>query len=179
MIQLYTGEGKGKTTAAIGLAMRAAGNGIPVFFAQFMKGNDTGELHSLKAVPQIHILRSEKNFGFFSRMSEEDKAELTAIHNRILETLLQEAEKEQQQGNSCVCILDEITYPVNWGLLGVKKLKALLQCTGEKDGAFTEIVLTGRSPAEWLEEQADYITRMEAVRHPYEKGVRARKGIEF
>ena len=75
MLHLYTGEGKGKTTAAIGLSVRAAGRGFSVYFTQFMKGNDTGELYILKRLPEVKILRSEKNFGFFKRMSEEDKAD--------------------------------------------------------------------------------------------------------
>ncbi|MBP3204363.1 MAG: cob(I)yrinic acid a,c-diamide adenosyltransferase, partial [Lachnospiraceae bacterium] len=79
MIHLYTGEGKGKTTAAVGLAVRAAGQDIPVLFAQFMKGNDTGELHVLKELQQVRILRSEKNFGFYKQMSEADKQELREI----------------------------------------------------------------------------------------------------
>ena len=71
MIQLYTGNGKGKTTAAVGAAMRAAGSGRKVIFAQFMKGNDTGELHSLARIPEIEICRSAKEFGLYSTLSEE------------------------------------------------------------------------------------------------------------
>ena len=105
MLHLYTGEGKGKTTAAIGLSVRAAGRGFSVYFTQFMKGNDTGELYILKRLPEVKILRSEKNFGFFKRMSEEDKAELTAVHNRILEEVLESVGKEENQ----LIILDELT----------------------------------------------------------------------
>lgn len=172
MIHLYTGEGKGKTTAAIGQAMRAAGSGYLVVFAQFMKGNDTGELHSLAAIPEVQFLRSEKSFGFYSAMNDDQKAELTQIHNGMLNTLLARAE----EGETFLMVLDEITYPVNWNLLDVERLKDLLSYARSSQ---MEIVLTGRDPAQFLQDSADYITRMECVRHPYKRGIEARKGVEF
>lgn len=171
MIQLYTGDGKGKTTAAIGQAARAAGRDWRVYFAQFMKGNDTGELYSLRELSNVTVLRSEKNFGFYSAMSEADKRELTGIHNAVLDKLLRAA------GDGCcdLIILDEVTYPVNWGLLDREKLEKLLAYAGED----VEIVMTGRNAADFLQERADYITEMKCIRHPYEKGISARRGIEF
>lgn len=168
MIHLYTGEGKGKTTAAIGLAVRAAGSGMRAFFTQFMKGNDSGELVSLQQIPEIEIDRSRKNFGFYHAMSESDKAELRAEHNRILDHILEKT----ASGECGLVVLDEITYPLNWGLLDRERLERVLD-------ARAEIVLTGRDPQQFLIDRADYLTRMEAVRHPYEKGVKARKGIEY
>ncbi|MCM1134023.1 MAG: cob(I)yrinic acid a,c-diamide adenosyltransferase [Clostridium sp.] len=175
MIHLYTGNGKGKTTAAVGLCIRALGQGFHVRFAQFMKGNDSGELRVLERQPNVEILRSEKNFGFYSSMSVEDKAELTKIHNRILDRLLEAAER----GACQMMILDEATYPVNWGLLDIEKLKKLLAFGKEGAEGEIEIVLTGRDAADFLWDIADYVTEMECERHPFEKGVRARKGIEF
>lgn len=171
MIQLYTGEGKGKTTAAIGQAVRAAGHGHHVIFAQFMKGNDTGELHSLKKLAEIRMIRSERQFGFYSTLSEKEKEELTEIHNRILDELLQAAEEKSYR----MIVLDEVTYPVNWGLLDMGRLKKLLAFSDETK----ELVLTGRNPSEFLKKCADYITEMKCIRHPYEKGVTAREGIEI
>lgn len=170
MIHLYTGEGKGKTTAAVGQAVRAAGSGLHVIFAQFMKGGDTGELHCLNRLSNVIIRRSYREFGFFDTLSTEEKTELTRIHNGILDSLLAAAQK----GACDVIILDEITYPVNWKLLEEDKLRKLLGY-----GKETEIVLTGRSPADFLAESADYITEMKCIRHPYEKGIAARKGIEY
>lgn len=169
MIHLYTGEGKGKTTAAIGLAVRAAGSGMPVIFAQFMKGTDTGELHSLENLQNIRVMRSAQDFGFYSSMSDEDKRKLTEIHNHILDDIL-EAVKSHQ---SFLVVLDEITYPVKWGLVDVEKLKQIL--------AFdeAELVCTGRDATPFLQEAADYITEMRCVRHPFEKGVAARRGVEY
>ncbi len=175
MIHLYTGNGKGKTTAAIGLGIRAAGWSLQVCFAQFMKGNDTGELHVLNNLPGITILRSEKNFGFYSSMSESDKEELTEIHNRILDRILESVES----GSCHMVILDEITYPVHWGLLDMEKLKRLLAFGKQGADQEIELVLTGRNAEDFLSNTADYLTEMKCVRHPYEGGIGARKGIEF
>jgi len=182
MIHLYTGDGKGKTTAAIGLAVRAAGNGMNVIFSQFMKGNDTGELHALRQLTNVRILRSDRDFGFYRSMTEADKTALTAIHDQILDELISAAETGQAQ----ILILDEITYPVQWNLLDADKLRRLLACAGghgtptaTPQNFLPEIILTGRNPADFLTDAADYITEMRAVRHPFEKGVMARKGVEY
>ncbi len=175
MIHLYTGNGKGKTTAAIGLGIRAAGWSLQVCFAQFMKGNDTGELHVLNNLPGITILRSEKDFGFYRSMSESDKEELTEIHNRILDRILESVES----GNCHMVILDEITYPVHWGLLDMEKLRRLLAFGKQGADQEIELVLTGRNAEDFLSNTADYVTEMKCVRHPYEGGMGARKGIEF
>lgn len=195
MIHLYTGDGKGKTTAAIGLAVRAAGRDFRVCFAQFMKGSDTGELHSLRKIPNVKILRSEKNFGFYGSMTDADKQELTKIHNQILDNLIREVEA----GACGMIVMDEITYPINWKLLDLQKLERLLKLCGvavpdrktDSDSSKTfaseealdqkgpELVITGRDAAPFLWEQADYVTEMQCRRHPYEKGIQARRGIEF
>lgn len=176
MIQLYTGDGKGKTTAAIGLAVRAAGRDFRVYFAQFMKGNDTGELYSLRKLPNVKILRSEKNFGFYSSMSDADKRELTEIHNKILNDLIRAVES----GCCDLLVMDEITYPVNWNLLDREKLERLLELCGCGDAdRQPEIVMTGRNAPDFLWKRADYITEMQSRRHPYDRGIQARRGIEF
>lgn len=170
MIHLYTGEGKGKTTAAVGLCVRAAGAGLRVIFSQFMKGNDTGELHVLEHIPNVRIVRSAKQFGFYKTLSEVQKAELTDIHNALLDQIAEAA----AEGKCDLVILDEITYPVNWGLIDIGKLRQLIGSA--KD---LELVFTGRNPADFLVDCADYVTEMKAVRHPFEKGITARKGIEY
>lgn len=171
LIHLYTGDGKGKTTAAMGLALRAAGAGKKVLIVQFMKGRDTGELHSLARIPGVRVLRSEKDFGFFSSMTGEQKEELTEIHNRILE----EAIMQTKEGRADVLVMDEVTYPVNWGLLDCGRLKDFLLHKPEA----AEVICTGRDAAAFITDAADYITEMRCVRHPYQKGITARKGIEF
>lgn len=170
MIHLYTGDGKGKTTAATGLCVRAAGSGMRIIFSQFMKGNDTGELHALSTIANVRILRSDRQFGFYKTLNDQEKAELTRIHNGLLDEIWEAVQRRECD----MVILDEITYPVNWGLLDVSKVERLLWASDAP-----ELVLTGRNPADFLVECADYITEMRAVRHPFEKGIAARKGIEY
>ena len=149
-----------------------------------MKGNDTGELHSLRQMKQIRILRSERDFGFYRQMTDVDKRALTEIHDHILDQLLEAV----QAGECGMVVLDEITYPVNWQLLDQDKLHRLLALgkpvspqdeNAKCQMAEPEIVLTGRNPALFLQEAADYITEMRCVRHPYEKGIPARSGVEY
>jgi len=175
MIHLYTGDGKGKTTAAAGQAVRAAGDGYKVIFSQFMKGNDTGEINALGQLENVEIIRSSRNFGFYSTLSDEEKSRLTAVHNDILDRLTESAEKN----DVFMIVMDEVTYPVNWGLLDVEKLKKLLALAGEKARNAPELILTGRSAADFIVNAADYITEMKCIRHPYEKGITARHGIEY
>lgn len=171
LIHLYHGDGKGKTTAAIGLAVRASGAGLKVIFSQFMKSGATGELNSLKSIAGIQIIRSEVQFPFYSKMSEEQKLQQTCIHNEILD----EIEKSIMAGACDVVVMDEITYPINWNLIDENKLLNLVESCREK----VEFVFTGRNPSERLLGLADYITEMKCIRHPYEKGITARKGVEY
>lgn len=170
MIELYTGNGKGKTTAAAGLAIRAAGSGMRVVFAQFMKGNETGEICILEKLPQVTVLRCPRQFGFYPDISEEEKAQLRCSHDAILDRIAEIAQK----GGCDLAVLDEITYPVAWKLVSEEKLRFLLSF-----GQRMELVLTGQGPADFMTDCADYITEMKAVRHPFTKGVAARKGIEY
>lgn len=170
-IHLYYGEGKGKTTAAVGLAVRAAGAGKRVLFVQFMKGGKTGELAILKSLSNITVLRCEKAFPFYRKMTEEDKAEQTSLHNCMLQNIF-----GTLQRNECdVIVLDEITYPYAWNLIDCGRVRELLITAQGK----AEIICTGRNPDAFFLEQADYITEMKCIRHPYERGVKAREGIEF
>lgn len=170
-IHLYHGEGKGKTTAAIGLAIRAAGAGKSVFFTQFMKGNPSAEIAVLKSIPGITVMRPEKEFGFYHSMSETEKEQIRKQHNAIL-TKIDEARKS---GNAPdVLVLDEVTHAYRYRLLDRELIERLLQ---NHEGI--EIVMTGRDPDPLLFEYADYVTEMNCEKHPYESGLAARKGIEY
>lgn len=171
LIHLYTGEGKGKTTAALGLAVRAAGAGMRVIFAQFMKGRETSELEALAKLPNIRVLRSPIDLGWYRRDDEEQKAAFTAVHNAILDQI----EAETAAGNCDLLVLDEITYPYAYGIIDRERVAGLISRKPEG----LELVLTGRRPDPLFLEKADYITEMKAVRHPYTKGIPARRGIEF
>lgn len=170
MIQLYHGEGKGKTTAAVGQAVRMAGHGKKVLFTQFMKGGETGELEILKGVSSIYIRRLQKEYSFYPSLSEEERKQIITEHNAILS----EALKMVQSGQVDMAVLDEITYPYNWGLADKKMIEELLMCSDE-----VELVCTGREPAELFRKRADYVTEMKMEKHPFERGVVARKGIEW
>ena len=199
MIQLYTGDGKGKTTAAVGQAVRAVGSGYRVMFCQFMKGGETGELEVLKELSQVEIYRCEREFPFFNAMTDRDKEEITEIHNAIIRNIIRRFDGLNNTGNISVngsgavglmVVLDEITYPLNWGLIDVSlfkdlvgKMKALYNGrsgdSGEESLSRIELVLTGREPDRFILENADYITEMKKLRHPFDCGIQARTGIEY
>lgn len=167
MIHLYCGNGKGKTTAAMGLALRAAGRGERVVIAQFLKGADSGERYALAKLPQVELLPLPEQVKFTFQMDEQERLEAS----RRCRALLDEA---RERAKDCfLLVLDEACAAVNSGLL---PLEELLDCL---DNLTCEIVLTGRDPAPQLLERADYITQMEPLRHPYQRGITARKGIEW
>ncbi|MCH4191912.1 MAG: cob(I)yrinic acid a,c-diamide adenosyltransferase [Butyrivibrio sp.] len=170
-IHMYMGDGKGKTTAAIGLAIRAAGAGKKVVFVQFMKGQDTSEISVMEKIPQIRVIRNEENLGWLNLKDEEQRQRFTQLHNASLDQVRQLMAERQCD----VLILDEVTYPYMYDLIDRKALQELILHRPQQ----MEIVLTGRDPDPFFLEQADYITDMKCVRHPYQKGIQARKGIEF
>lgn len=171
MVHLYYGDGKGKTTAAEGLALRALGAGWKVVLVQFMKGRETSELHSFAGFTDIKIIRNRKDFGFYKNMSEEDKRQITLMHTQNL----REAYSLVREGRCGLLVLDEITYPYRLGLVDKSLVEKLLEERPEG----LELVLTGRSPDQIFFDGADYITQMRCIRHPYEKGIGAREGVEY
>ena len=171
LIHLYTGEGKGKTTAALGLALRAAGRGIPVLVRQFLTGRPTGELESLGHLPGITLLRRAEGLGFASAMTPEERARCKLRHDEMLRQGIAVA----REGSCGLLILDEVTGALKHGLLEEGPLRDYL----EHPAPGVELVLTGRNPPDWLWERADYITEMKKHRHPYDSGIPAREGIEL
>lgn len=171
LMHLYCGNGKGKTTAAVGLCIRAAGTGKRVLFSQFMKGQETGEVGILESVPNITVVRSKKEFPFYQNMTEEEKICLTNIHNEIIENIIESIDKKLLD----IVVLDELTYPYNWNLINRDLVNNFI---GNYKGK-VEIIITGRNPDKFMVDLADYITEMKCVRHPFDKGVVAREGIEY
>lgn len=167
MLQIYCGDGKGKTTAAIGAAVRAAGAGRRVRFAQLMKGSPTSELAILGAAENISVRRCDRDYGFFKSMSELDKTEITRCHDQLL--------RDAFNGEFDFVVLDELCSAYRFGLLERELAERLI--SENKDRA--EIVITGREPPEVFLELADYISEIQCRRHPYEHGIKARRGIEF
>ena len=168
MIHIYCGDGKGKTTAACGLALRARGAGMEVLFAQFFKSGRSSEIGMLEQC-SVKVLLPAAHYGRFKNMDETQK-ELAALEYEAL--LSRIADDAPAFG---LIVLDEAISAFNHGLVKSETLVSLLKNSGEE----REIVLTGRSPAPELCALADYITEMRKIKHPYGKGVKARKGIEF
>lgn len=166
-LHIYCGDGKGKTTASLGFALRAAGAGMTVCFTQFMKGRETSELISLEKIPEIEVFRCDRDYGFYNKMSDKDKSDITDCHNELLRTAF--------TGGYKLIILDEFNSAFAYGLLD-KALAAGLILNGVNS---SEIVLTGRNPADIFVEAADYISKINCIKHPYTKGIPARRGIEY
>ena len=167
LIQVYTGDGKGKTTAALGQALRAAGQGMKVIIIQFIKGDSLCGEHLFAA--QYHpfeiVQLSTKNS--FGQSVEELRS--TAEQSFAF------AEKTILHGSYDMVILDEILLAVNKGLISTDKVLGLMSKKPEK----IELVLTGRGAPKEIIEQADLVTEMAAVKHPLNKGIAARRGIEY
>lgn len=171
MIHIYCGDGKGKTTAAMGLALRAAGRDWKVIVVQFLKGANSGERFVLEGLPCVTLLPVPEQVKFSFQMSQEERRG----EAERFDALCSQCERLMQAGNGQLVILDEACAAVSTGLLPIKRLLALLDSAPEE----TEIVLTGRNPPEELLRRADYVTEMKKVRHPFDQGLRAREGIEF
>ncbi len=171
MLHVYYGDGKGKTTAAIGLAVRALGCGQTVCLVQFLKGRGTGEVVFLEKTPGITILRGKTAVCFTFQMNEAQKAECAVRQAEIFA----EGMAMARQGRCDLLILDEVLDAARLGFLPEDALRKLI---GEAAPA-AEVVVTGRGPAPWLLEAADYVTHMVKEKHPYDRGIAARRGVEY
>jgi len=167
MIHIYCGDGKGKTTASVGLAVRMAGYKRRVLFMQFLKGSYTGELEILEKCENVTVMRCDRNYGFLPGMTDTDKQNIENCHNANLKYAL------DNMSNYDMIVLDEIISSYNYSLADKEMVKKIVS---EYIG---ELVLTGRDPDEWLCERADYISEIKKVKHPYDNGIVAREGIEY
>lgn len=170
LIHIYCGDGKGKTTAAVGLAVRCAGRGNKVLLVQFLKSRDSGELYSLAKLPDIEVMRGKESKKFTFQMNEEEKHALLIEHNKMFEQVLAKI----KNGGYSLLILDEVIGALNANVFEMPKLIEFLRHKPEN----LEVVLTGRNPAPELVEIADYVSEMRKVKHPMDKGIMAREGIE-
>lgn len=170
LIHIYCGDGKGKTTAAVGLAVRCAGRGNKVLLVQFLKSRDSGELYSLAKLPDIEVMRGKESKKFTFQMNEEEKHALLIEHNKMFEQVLAKI----KNGGYSLLILDEVIGALNAKVFEMPKLIEFLRHKPEN----LEVVLTGRNPAPELVEIADYESEMRKVKHPMDKGIMAREGIE-
>ncbi len=175
LVQIYTGDGKGKTTAAFGLGLRAAGQGNKVLIYQFLTPSslDIGERFALKlGAVRIRVETLDTPWDM-SKSLEDEKAvaKMQAAISEVLERIAQTAEKRFYD---CV-ILDEIVFCLSKGLAKLEDIKNIID---RRDPA-VEIVLTGRGATEELIELADLVTEMRSIKHPFDKGLPARRGIEY
>lgn len=169
MLHIYTGNGKGKTTAAVGLSVRAAGAGLRVLFCQFLKDGSTSECPMLERLG-VRLLCVKEMEQFTFRMNAQQKARCREQHAQLLARISQALEAEDYQ----LVVLDEILDAVNTGMLEESQLMQLVRRCAAR-----EVVVTGRNPSPELCDRADYISQMMEIKHPYHRGVKARKGIEY
>jgi cob(I)alamin adenosyltransferase len=166
LVQIYTGDGKGKTTAALGLAMRASGQGLKVIFIQFLKSQVCGEHIFVKEVNSFEIVQFGEG-DLFKKPEDQLMQETRQAYDL--------AEKSITGGNFDLVILDEI-FVAHWrGLVSLQQIFALL----DKKPAKVELVMTGRKAPQEVIRRADLVTEMLMIKHPFTEGVPQRKGIEY
>ena len=171
-LHVYTGDGKGKTTAAMGLALRSIGWGDRVLVAQFMKRGDSGELAALRRFENAEVLLAPPIAGFTSRMDDARKERTRAEQDAFAVSVTARIEETRP----ALIVLDEMGIALDKGMLDDQIARALLDAALRSG----ETAVTGRTVPAWLEERADYLSRIAAERHPYAtEGLRARRGVEW
>lgn len=170
-VHIYCGEGKGKTTAAIGLAVRAAGCKKRVLITRFLKTDRSGEIHALSLIPGITVTPCKKSFGFYFQMTDDEKREAAVYYEELWKETVTKAVEEPFD----LLVLDEVMAAMSFGFVKEEEVRRFLK--GRPEGL--EVVLTGRAPSEEIVALADYVSEIRKLKHPYDKGIRAREGIEF
>lgn len=170
LIHIYCGDGKGKTTASLGLTIRCAGRGGHIIFSQFLKDRETGELASLAKFPNITVIRGKGTKKFTFQMTPEELAQAKVIQEKLFDDIVAKCTAEQPD----MIIFDEILPTCSLGLLDEQKVIDFLQHKPKN----LEVVMTGRGPSQALMDMADYVSEICKRKHPYDKGIQARIGIE-
>jgi cob(I)alamin adenosyltransferase len=169
LIQIFTGNGKGKTSAALGSILRAVGHGLKVFIVFFMKGKyPYGEFSSLPRLPNVEVA----SFGLRCLV---DRNNINPEEIKQAELALQTAREAMLSGKYDIVVLDEVNVAVYFKLI---PLDDVIRLIDEKPPR-VELILTGRYAEDTIIERADLVTEMRKVKHPYDQGVKARKGIEY
>ncbi|MCX7715576.1 MAG: cob(I)yrinic acid a,c-diamide adenosyltransferase [Clostridia bacterium] len=169
LIHIYCGNGKGKTTAAVGLAARCAGSGGDVLFFQFLKDNTSSEREILKKIDRVTLLDGLSKVKFSFAMNESEMQQAKRFYTEKMEEIIKESEKYR------LLVMDEIIAAANKGFIDEDRLVEFLK----NKPYMLEVVLTGRNPSERLVDIADYVSEIKKIKHPFDKGIKARKGIEF
>jgi cob(I)alamin adenosyltransferase len=168
-VQVYTGDGKGKTTAALGLALRAAGHGFATYVGQFLKGRPTGELKAARRLSPLIAIERFGRRGFVRLDGDPDREDIDRAGRGLARCL-----KAMLSGRYRIVVLDEVNVAVDLDLIPEKDVLAFL----DRRPADVEVVLTGRSARPSILRRADLVTEMKERKHYSDKGVRARTGIE-
>ena len=170
LIHIYWGEGKGKTSAALGLALRVAGAGMRVLFVQFLKDGSSSEISMLERLGiETACCHDIRKFVF--QMTEAERLQAGEEYSRLLTAAI----SRYREADMGLLVLDEVIPACNLGLVSETALADFLRSKPRE----LEVALTGREPSPALLELADYATEMKKLRHPYDRGIQARKGIEF
>ncbi len=168
-VQVYTGDGKGKTTAALGLALRAAGHGLGTYIGQFLKGRPTGETKAARRLSPLLTIERFGRRGFVRLDGDPDREDIDRARRGLARCL-----KAMLSGRYRIIVLDEVNVAVDLGLIPERDVLAFL----DRKPADVEVVLTGRFAPQAVVRRADLVTDMKERRHYSKKGVRARTGIE-
>ena len=171
MLHIYYGNGKGKTTAAVGLAVRASGAGFKIGFFQFLKNGSSSEISILEKLENISVICCKECNKFTFAMNDNEKKAVTDRHTDMLRKAIDMIANDDVQ----LVVLDEFLDAYNKKLIDTELAEKFVTETSHE----CEVVMTGREPSELFKNNADYITKMSAEKHPYDKGITARKGIEY
>ncbi len=172
LVMIYTGPGKGKTTAALGTAFRAIGQGLKVLMVQFIKGSwHYGELDTAQMLGPEHIEIRPMGRGFVKIGAEKPDPEDV----RLVEEAWEFGRRSMMTGDYGLVIFDEINYAISYKMLAAEKVVEALKCKPE----MTHVILTGRNAHPSLVEMADLVTEMREVKHPYQRGILAQRGVDY
>ena len=170
MIQTYFGNGKGKTTSAIGSAIRCAGCENRVLYVQLLKNNDSAEFKILETIENIDVLFSKEHYSLYDNLNKERDKSFTIAYRKLVFEDVAEISKNYQ-----MIIFDEILDAVDFGYIDENELVKFISSLG----AQTEIILTGHKISKKIVGISDYVSEIKEIKHPYNKGVTSRKGIEY
>lgn len=171
MKHIYYGDGKGKTTAAVGLAVRAAGSKMKVLFVQFLKTEFSGERHILSHTENVTLTFCPLELKFTFEMNDKEKAQASKVFKGIFDSAVTTALTEKYD----MVVLDEVFEAINAHMLSESEVFEFIA----NAPASMEIVMTGHNPPQRFKDCADYITEFKKIKHPYDRGITGRIGIEF
>lgn len=171
MVHIYCGDGKGKTTAAFGLALRCAGHGEPVVIVQFLKNGKSGECVAFQRFGNVQILHAQPIEKFTFQMTESEKQETKTALKMCFRTVVDKIQNQSVR----MLVLDEIMAAMECGFIDCEDVIKFLQSKPES----LEVVMTGRNPPSTLLNFSDYISEIQKVKHPFDTGIASREGIEW